>query len=126
MFQVPLPPKEPQAESHETPSPPGELGPGLASRGLKERVLLLPHEDGYRQKPDSQVGGGAHGSLGKSTANSAVLRAFWELWNSTGNWMTEGAAVGTPGAILRTPVVQGGQKGPDLPFGRSKAEPRAF
>lgn len=86
---------------------------------------MLPHEDGYRGKPDSQAGGGAHGSLGKSTANPAVLRAFWELWN-TGNWMTEGATVGTPGAILPTSVVQGGQRGPDLPFGRSKAEPRAF
>ena len=51
---------------------------------------------------------GGHGSLGMSTANPSVLRAFWELWNSTGNWMTEGQQWGLQGPSYPLPVVQGG------------------
>lgn len=75
---MPLPPKEPLAQSHEDSKPSWGLGPGLASRGLKEGVLLLPHEDGYRlrnqiRKLEEEL----MAACGKSTAKPAVLRAFW-------------------------------------------------
>lgn len=61
--------------------------------------------------------GGGHGSLGMSSA-------FGELWNSTGNWMME-AAWGPQEPSCPPPVVQGGQRGPDLPEVTGEIQSRA-
>ena len=53
-------------------------------------MLLLPHQDDRSGEPDSQAGGRRSWQRGNGHYYPSALSAFWELWDSTGNWMTTG------------------------------------
>lgn len=107
-FQVPLPPHPIALQA------PLEDRPQVRCLEIFRRaILLLPHQGGPRGKPDSQAGGQRQPGYGH--CYPTVLRAFWELWNSTGNWVTRGQQWGPQGLSCPLCVTQDGQRGPDLP-----------